>query len=221
MDRYTWLAMGRRRVWLIGAQTVMILVLLASAALQPAVTDIFLLGLIGFVANAATTFQDVAVDGLAVDIMPEDERGRASGMMFGGQAIGIAVATAITGWAIATFGPSGAYLVSAVLIGLVTLYVLAFREREGEKLLPWSEGKAHPRNLAISVGAWWPILKTTLLSLLRPISIAFVPISLTKGLFYGLMTGAVPLIAAGEAGMLEVRSRGWRAWDRCWPACSG
>ena len=56
---YTFMAMGRRRCWIAG-----------------------------FVVNMATTFQDVAVDGLAVDIMEEDERARASGMMFGGQYIG-------------------------------------------------------------------------------------------------------------------------------------
>ena len=48
----------------------------------------------------ATTFQDVAVDGMAVDIMKEEERARASGMMFGAQSIGIVAATALSGLAI-------------------------------------------------------------------------------------------------------------------------
>ena len=97
MDRYTFLAMGRRRVWILGAQLVMIASLLIAAVLNPTPSDVAVLGAIGFAVNMATTFQDVAVDGLAVDIMTEDERARGSGMMFGGQAIGIAVATALTG----------------------------------------------------------------------------------------------------------------------------
>src|SRR5687768_9021413 len=48
MDRYTFLAMGRRRVWLIGAQLVMVGGLLTAAALAPGVGDIWLLGAIGF-----------------------------------------------------------------------------------------------------------------------------------------------------------------------------
>ena len=100
MDRYTFLAMGRRRVWLIGAQLVLIASLLAAAAISPAASDIWLLGAIGFAVNAATTFQDVAVDGLAVDIMEEEERSRASGMMFGGQSIGMTLSTAsVQAWA--------------------------------------------------------------------------------------------------------------------------
>jgi len=101
MDRYTFLAMGRRRIWLIGAQLVIILLLLACAAISPGVRDIGWLAAIGFAVNLATTFQDVAVDGLAVDIMEEEEeRSRASGMMFGGQMIGMSLATALSGAAI-------------------------------------------------------------------------------------------------------------------------
>lgn len=95
------------------------------ALIGPEVTDIALLCAVGFIANAATTFQDVAVDGLAVDIMQEEERARTSGMMFGGQMIGMSAATALTGAAIAAYGPAAAYLVWALLIGLVTLFVVA------------------------------------------------------------------------------------------------
>ena len=132
MDRYTWLAMGRRRVWIVGAQMTMIVLLIGAAALAPQASDIVLLGLAGFLVNMATTFQDVAVDGLAVDIMEEDERARASGMMFGGQSIGMALSTALTGMAIARMGPSAAYLLAAGFIAMVTLYVLFLRERAGD-----------------------------------------------------------------------------------------
>ena len=203
MDRYTFLAMGRRRAWLIGAQMVMITGLLACAALSPNVDDIWLLGAIGFAVNAATTFQDVAVDGLAVDVMEEDERGRASGMMFGGQAIGIALSTAATGAAIGTYGPSAAFLVAALFIFFVTLFVVATRERPGERLLPWSNGSATEANRAIQADRWWPILRNTLVSILRPISLFYLPILLARGVQFGLLIGMTPLIAAGSAGWSE------------------
>ena len=63
MDRYTFLPMGRRRVWIIGAQGVMIAFLVIAALIDPGVTDVAILGGIGFAVNMATTFQDVAVDG--------------------------------------------------------------------------------------------------------------------------------------------------------------
>ncbi len=203
MDRYTFLAMGRRRVWLIGAQLAMIALLIACALLEPGVKDIALLGVIGFAVNAATTFQDVAVDGLAVDIMEEDERSRASGMMFGGQAIGMSLSTALSGAAIVAYGPSAAYLLSALFIGLVTIFMLGTRERIGERLLPWSSGQASAVNLAIQARSWWPILKSTFLAIIRSLSLLYLPILLIKGMHYGVLTGATPLIATGSAGWAE------------------
>ena len=203
MDRYTFLAMGRRRVWLIGAQLVMVALLIVCAVLSPGVKDIALLGAIGFAVNAATTFQDVAVDGLAVDIMEEDERSRASGLMFGGQSIGMALATALTGAAIFAWGPSAAYLLSAVFIGIVTLFVIAVRERPGERLLPWSAGEASAANRAIQADRWWPILKKTGSAILRPASLFWLPVIMIRGVQFGLLTGATPLIATGAAGWSE------------------
>lgn len=203
MDRYTFLAMGRRRIWIIGAQSIMILLLGAAAIVSPQVDDIMLLGLAGFAVNMATTFQDVAVDGLAVDIMEEEERARASGMMFGGQSIGMALSTALTGMAIARIGPSAAYLLAAGFIGVITLYVLWLKERPGERRLPWSSGQAHSRNLALHVGAWAPILRNTFRSMVLPVSLLWLPVLLTRGFHYGMFTGATPLIGTGEVGWDE------------------
>jgi MFS transporter, PAT family, beta-lactamase induction signal transducer AmpG len=205
MDRYTFLAMGRRRIWIIGAQMVMIALLVSCALIGPGVTDILLLGIAGFVVNMATTFQDVAVDGMAVDIMEEEERARASGMMFGGQSIGIAAATALSGFAIARLGPSAAFLLSASFIGAITLYLLLLTERAGERLVPWSAGDVHPRNRAIHVGAWWPILKSTVVSMIRPVSLFWLPVLFVRGFHYGMFAAVTPLIGTGNVGWSEVR----------------
>ncbi len=208
MDRYTFLPMGRRRAWIAGAQCVMIALLIACAVMRPEVDDILLLGIAGFVVNMATTFQDVAVDGLAVDIMEEEERARASGMMFGGQAIGISLATGLTGVAIAAFGPSAAYLLSAGFIGMITGYILILRERDGERRFPWGTGGIHPRNAEIHLSAWWPILKNTFKSMLLPISLLWLPILLVRGFHYGMFTAITPALGANELGWDEVAITG-------------
>jgi PAT family beta-lactamase induction signal transducer AmpG len=56
MDRYTFLPMGRRRAWVIGAQSVMIAWLIIATLLNPAVSDVAILGAIGFTVNLVTTF---------------------------------------------------------------------------------------------------------------------------------------------------------------------
>ena len=203
MDRYAFLAMGRRRPWIAGSQLVMILLLIVAAVIQPGVGDVLLLGVIGFCVNMATTFQDVAVDGLAVDIMEEQEQAQAGGMMFGGQTIGMALATSLTGMAIARMGPSAAYLLAAIFIGLITIFILSVRERSGEKSLPWTAGDSHPDNVEIYLGEWWPILRNTLKSLFKPLSILWFPVSIAGGLHYGILTGATPLIGTGEVGWDE------------------
>jgi len=205
MDRYTYLPMGRRRVWLLGAQSVMMAVLLIGVFLNPDVKDVALLGLIGFCLNSATTFQDVAVDGLAVDIMEEDERARGSGMMFGGQSIGIACATALSGAVIGSWGLAAAYLIITGLVALLSFYIISFREREGERRLFWSPGSAHPRNLDLQVEAWWPILKTTFASITRMQSLLWLPVIFGKGVLFGGMTGATPLIGTQYLGWDEVQ----------------
>jgi PAT family beta-lactamase induction signal transducer AmpG len=200
MDRYTFLPMGRRRVWIVGAQGVMIALLLVAAVIDPQVTDVAFLGAIGFTVNMATTFQDVGVDGLAVDIMTEDERARGSGMMFGGQSIGIATASAITGFVIEDFGAPGAFLCVAAILFALCLYILAFREREGERHLPWSSGEAHVRNRAIQLDAWWPLLKSTFASLTKVVSLLWLVVLFGRGILYGGFTGATPLIGANYTG---------------------
>ena len=200
MDRYTFLPMGRRRAWILGAQFVMIAGLVAAALIDPAVTDVAILGGIGFAVNMATTFQDVAVDGLAVDIMTEDERARGSGMMFGGQAIGVGVATAICGFVIERLGAPAAFLIVAALIFALCVYIASFRERSGERSLPWSVGQAHRRNLELQLDAWWPLLKATFHSMSRTVSLLWIPCLFGRGMLYGAFTGATPLIGANYAG---------------------
>lgn len=81
MDRYAYLPMGRRRAWVLGAQGVMTTGMLAGAALSPGGSDVALLAGLGFVIMAATTFQDVAIDSMVIDIMPSHEQARVGGVM--------------------------------------------------------------------------------------------------------------------------------------------
>ncbi len=201
MDRYTFLPMGRRRAWILAAQSVMIACLAAAALIDPLVGDVAILGAIGFTVNLATTFQDVAVDGLAVDIMSEDERARGSGMMFGGQSIGVAAATAMCGVVLEGYGAPTAFLIVAGIIALLSLYIASVRERAGERRLPWSAGSAHPRNLDIRIEAWWPLLKATFVALSRPVSLLFLPVIFARGIAYGCFAGGGPLIGANYAGL--------------------
>ncbi len=148
MDRFTIPSMGRRRPWIIFAQSMAILVL-ASMLLfddlpgmvwtsapdaSPAMKMIFhlipgpLAGLI-LLANVFVSLQDVAVDALAVDLLKEDERGVANGLMYGCSYLGTAIGGAGLGLVVSRYGIQAGLIGQAVLLSVIMLLPLLFRER--------------------------------------------------------------------------------------------
>lgn len=176
LDRYTYLPMGRRRAWIIGAQCALVLALVAGALLQPAAQDVAILSALGFFANAAATVQDVGIDSLAVDIMPEEERAGASGIMCGAQFLGVGLTSASAGWLLSSYGLAACFAGVAIIPALVMVFAIVILEREGEKLLPWTSGASHPHNLGLQVEAWWPLLKQSGRAVLTPLSLLLLPL---------------------------------------------
>jgi PAT family beta-lactamase induction signal transducer AmpG len=200
MDRYAFLAMGRRRAWLILAQFLMVAGFAIAAFAAPGPDDLQLILYIVFLIGAGSAIQDVAVDGLAVDILPEADQGVASSFMFGGQVVGRALAATAAGIGLQYYGSQGTFLFFLPIILLITLYVVFLRERPGEKLLPWSEGTAHPINLERHVGAWWPMARAAFYSLIKLNSLKLLVaagFTRTVGGFFDTMW---PIIAVGVVG---------------------
>lgn len=200
IDRYTFLPMGRRRVWIIGAQSLLVLSLLAGAVLAPLPLDVTLLSALAFGANVAVTFQDVGIDSLAVDIMPEDERAKAGGIMGGAQLLGMSASMAGGGYLLDWSGITLCLAVGAVIPAAVMLFGVALREREGERRLPWSAGEAHPYNRAIRVEAWWPLLKASFHAMVVPLSLCLIPILLVRSLHAGAFESFHPVMFQDRAG---------------------
>lgn len=205
MDRYTYLPMGRRRAWLIGSQAVMVAALLLCALLVPGPRDAVVLGAIAFVVSLAVVFQDVAADALAVDICDQQERGYAGGIMAGGQSLGIAIAAAVAGLIIFQFGIGAGYASGAAAILFTTVYLVWVRERTGERRLPWSKGVASPDSLAMQADNWVELVKGAFRNLFRRDSIIWSAAVFLRGLGYGTMAVAVPIIAANYAGWNEAQ----------------
>ncbi len=194
IDRYAYLPMGRRRMWIVGAQSMIVLGCLLGLGLQPGGQDVFVLSCLAFAISLATTFQDVAIDSLAVDIMTEEEQATAGGVMFGAQALGMAGAGAICGFLIQTYGIAAGFAACATGLAVVLAYGLALRERPGEKLTPWSEGAAHPRNIAIQIDAWLPLLRSSFRAILLPMSLFFVPFLLIRAIPIGGTEAYYPVL---------------------------
>ncbi len=199
MDRYTYLAMGRRRIWLIGSQFLMVAGLLVAAFVGPTAADVSLLAYVGFAIFLGSAMQDVAVDGLAVDILPEEEQGTASAFMFAGQAFGIAIGAALGGFLLARYGSTIAFLGFVPLIAGIFILAIVLRERTGEKLLPWTQGKASPvvrENAGLN---WIAILKITLISLLKRDSLIYLVAATFVRANAGVFVAFWPIYATTQA----------------------
>ena len=200
MDRYAFLAMGRRRPWIIIGQFGLATAFLGLALANPGVHEISLIAAFAFALGLSSAVQDVAVDGLAVDILPASEIERVNGYMFGAQAIGIAVSAAASGYLIAYFGLPAAVLTLAAIIAAILILVLIVRERPGERLLPWTSGAASQRNLDLHLGAFGPILRNLLTAMFTRQTLILVPALVAVVAAWGIFLGLAPLFAANVLG---------------------
>jgi PAT family beta-lactamase induction signal transducer AmpG len=144
MDRYGFLPMGRRRPWVLAAQLGMALSLLALMLVERPAEQIGLLMLVGVLINIFAATQDVAVDGMSIDLTPVREQGRLNAFMSFGKAAGWAATSAVSGILLVTWGMAVTAIVAASVAGAVLVASVVILERAGERTLPWSAGTASP-----------------------------------------------------------------------------
>ena len=209
MDRYAFLAMGRRRPWIIIGQLGIVAGFIAIALIDPGMEQIALLGTLAFLVCMSSAIQDVAVDGLAVDILPADEIERVNGFMFGGQAIGIATGGALGGALLAYQGLATAALALGGLASIILVLAVLVRERPGERLLPWTSGGASQRNLDLHLGAFAPIIRNLFASMFTRQTLIIVPALIAIAACQGIYLGLAPLFAAKELGWEKAVYSGW------------
>lgn len=119
---------GPRRFWIVGSHVLMILTLAVLLLIDPE-KDLRLLIALMTLHNIFAATQDVAIDALAIDILPEEERATANGFMFGGSTLGQAVGGSGALYVAGQFGFEWSY---AVVLGAlaVILITVSLRLRE-------------------------------------------------------------------------------------------
>jgi len=117
-----------------------------------------------FVHNCFASLQDVATDALAIDLLEDSERGRVNGMMWGSKVFGIAVGGAGMATVVDSLGIQTAVIMQVCMLLFVLLLVIKWREREGERMLPWTTGSSQS-DAAKTIG-----FLTTVMELKRALS---------------------------------------------------
>ena len=145
IDRFQMPELGRRRPWILIAQTGMV-ALLITMLLVPDLTDnISLLGALFFVYNVFTALQDVSTDALAVDVLLPHEFERVNSYMFTSKSLGGVIGGAGLGTIIGTVGIKGAFLIQIPILVIIMMVPLFMRERPGEKRFPWDEAEVEAK----------------------------------------------------------------------------
>lgn len=173
MDRYAYRPMGRRRAWILIAQACMVAVLVALAIDGPDITEIALLATYCFILNVCGIVNDVAVDGMTIDLVPIEERGAINGCMYGSQIVGVSVIGFIGGQLVLSGGTTSVAILCAILVAVPSFIVGLFRERPGERLMPWTSGRPSAECEALQQDRWWPLLKEVVSSLATVRIVAF------------------------------------------------
>ena len=166
IDSFRMPTFGQRRPWIVLAQMGMAATLLMSVSGGSLTSDASLaaLGTIVFVHNCFASLQDVATDALAIDVLPDGERGSANGAMWGSKLTGASVGGAGSAILAANYGMVVAMQAMALLMLAIMLVPLLTLERAGDRRFPWSS-KTDPRKdepRAARVAPWKAPLRVAL-----------------------------------------------------------
>ncbi len=128
VDTFSSERFGRRRTWIFLMQVGMMATLAAAMGVD-FVGQLGLFTAIIFLHNAFAATMDVAIDALAVSVLPEEERGSANGFMFAGASVGQAIGGSGVLFLIAVMPFQSTYLfVMATILAITVFVVLPLRE---------------------------------------------------------------------------------------------
>lgn len=159
MDRYTYLPMGRKRPWVLLAQVGVIASCIFMAYVPTPLNNLPQLMVAGFIVSCMGSLFDVATDGMAVDIIPIHQQAKANALMWGSFIIAMSAALAAGTWLVNTFDFGTAMLTLAIVVSSMLVVPLLLRERQGERILPWTTGHALPETKQLQLTNWHSIFK--------------------------------------------------------------
>jgi PAT family beta-lactamase induction signal transducer AmpG len=112
-----------------------------------------------FAVSSFGAIQDAAGDAMAVDVVPPDQQARANGFMQGSRMIGSSLSLVLCSWILNKYGFQASMLTLFLLVFIITLVPIVLREQKGEKILPFTDGKASETSQKLQISNWVVILK--------------------------------------------------------------
>ena len=139
IDRYQMPAYGRRRPWILLAQTGMMLMLGAMLFVPDPTNNVRTIAIMFLIYNIFTSLQDVSTDALAVDVLQPHEVEKVNSYMFTSKTVGGAIGGAGLGTIIVFIGLKGAILLQIPILAGLMIAPMMMTERPGERRFPWEK----------------------------------------------------------------------------------
>ena len=127
VDRYSISRIGRRKSWIVPLQIASVVILAALASFAPTSSMAVLMPAVLLLSLLAAT-QDIATDGLAVDMLAPHERGFANGLQVAGYRVGMIVGGGLLLILHDRLGSAGTFLAMSALTAIATLPIIMARE---------------------------------------------------------------------------------------------
>ena len=202
IDRFQYPKMGKRRPWILIAQSGMVVFLSLMLLVPDPANNVMMIAALFFVYNIFTSLQDVATDALAVDILPRHEIEKVNSYMFTSKSIGGMIGGAGLGTIIGIVGIKGALLLQIpILIGIMMIPIFVY-ERPGEKRFPWSPDVESATTFESGNKDFEEILRKIKTAFSLKSGILGIVLSLTVSLSFFLIP-VLPLLFVRELGWSE------------------
>ena len=153
--------------------------------------------------NFFVIFQDIAVDGLAIDVLPENQHARANGLMWGSRTMGVSIIVAITIVLFNSIGFGNTVRLFASLIAIIMIVPIIVKERPEEKRLPWTKGKTSEAVLALHLPNWKLIVSKLFKAFFLPVSLLLAFAIFSFGISRGFMDALFPVFTVQEMGWVD------------------
>ena len=154
MDRYTYLPMGRKRPWVLLGHLGLMLSIIAFAFVPDPLNNLNTFMIAAFLVSTFGAIQDAAGDAMAVVVVPPEQQARANGYMQGSRMVGSSLSLVLCSWILNKYSFEASMLTLFVLIAFITIVPIVLREHKGEKILPFTIGKASDISKDLQISDW-------------------------------------------------------------------
>ncbi|MEC5165656.1 PAT family beta-lactamase induction signal transducer AmpG [Flavobacterium sp. PL11] len=159
MDRYTYLPMGRKRPWVLISHLGLMLSIIGFAFVPDPLNNLNTFMLAAFLVSTFGAMQDAAGDAMAVDVVPPEQQARANGYMQGSRMVGSSLSLVLCSWILNEYSFEASMLTLFCLVAVITIVPIVLREQKGEKIFPFTAGKASEISKDLQISDWKIILK--------------------------------------------------------------